>query len=199
VGIGIARTLTRVAEPEPPRVTHEVVIQQIRSVAQLATAEATVRDVVTYEQTRYLATKRALLVVTGRVLAGVNLDPAASDGGAQVQLDAAARRIRVEIPPARVLAVEVADVRTYDERAGLLNPFRPEDRDAMQRQARERVRQAGADLRVLEHAERNAATALQALLGRDGWSVEVVVRGRAAVPAPTPAAPATPVPVAPRG
>jgi hypothetical protein len=78
----------------------------------------------------------------------------------------------------------VTDVRTYDEQAGLLNPFTPADRDAVQRAARERVRQAGADLRVRDLAERNATTVLQTLLGRDGWTVEVAFRGRAA-PAPS--------------
>ena len=48
--------------------------RQVRSVARLVASEATLRDVVTYEQTRFLATKRALLVVTGRVSAGFVLD-----------------------------------------------------------------------------------------------------------------------------
>ena len=47
-----------------PRVTHQTVLGEVRSVARLATAEATLRDVVTIEQTnRFYATKRALLVV----------------------------------------------------------------------------------------------------------------------------------------
>ena len=136
------------------------------------------RDVVTYEQTRLLSTKRALLVVTGRVLAGVNLDRASQAGGAEVRVDEPARRIRVELPPAELVSAEVTDVRTYDEQSGLINPFTPADRDAIQRAARERVRQAGTDLRVLELAERNAATVLEALLARDGWTVEVAFRGR---------------------
>jgi hypothetical protein len=102
LGLGLAR---RGAAPaaeaaRAPRVTHDVVLEQVRAVAALATAEARVRDVVTYEQTRRFATKRALVVVTGRVLAGVNLDRATADGGAEVRVDTAARRIRVELPPA---------------------------------------------------------------------------------------------------
>ena len=36
-------------------------------------SEMTLRDVVTYQQTRFGSTKRALLVVTGRVSAGIDL------------------------------------------------------------------------------------------------------------------------------
>jgi hypothetical protein len=175
----------RARAPEPPRVTQQLVVEQVRSVAKLVASEATLRDVVTYDQTRYWATKRALLVVTGRVSAGFVLDGAGTpDGGADVQVDTAAKRIRVALPPARVLAVEVLDVRTYDERAGLLNPFRPEDRDQIQRLVRARLERAGPEAGLLAQAERSAVGTLRALLARDGYTVEVTVRGRAPVPAP---------------
>ncbi len=170
--------------PEPPRVTQQHVVEQVRSVARLVTAEATLRDVVTYEQTRYFATKRALLVVTGRVSAGFVLDGAGTpDGGAEVRVDTLARRIAVSLPPARVLSAEVLDVRTYDERAGLLNPFRPADRDYLQRLVRARIERAGPEAGLLAQAERSAVGTLRALLARDGYAVDVVVRGRAPAPA----------------
>lgn len=168
------------APPAPPRVTQDVVVEQVRSVARLVASEATLRDVVTYEQTRYFATKRALLVVTGRVGAGFVLDGAGTpDGGVEVRVDTAAKRIAVTLPPARVLSVEVLDVRTYDERAGLLNRFRPEDRDQIQRLVRARLERAGPEAGLLQQAERSAVGILRALLARDGYAVDVVVRGRA--------------------
>jgi hypothetical protein len=165
--------------PEPARVTHDLVVQQIRSVAKLVTSEATVRDVVVYEQTRFTATKRALLVVTGRVLAGIDLDSTAAGGGADVRIDHEARRISVSLPPAELLAVEVVNVRTYDERAGLINPFRPADRDEIQRQVRLQLERAGRDMGLLELANRSAVALLQSLLARDGYTVDVTIRGRA--------------------
>jgi hypothetical protein len=164
--------------PAPPRVSHDLVVQQIRSVAKLVTSEATVRDVVVYEQTRFTATKRALLVVTGRVLAGIDLDSTAADGGAEVRIDHEARRITVSLPPAELLAVEVVNVRTYDERAGLINPFRPADRDDIQRQVRAQLERAGRDMGLLELANRSAVALLQSLLARDGYTVDVSIRGR---------------------
>lgn len=196
-----ARRALGAAGANAPRtqLTHDVVVQQVRAVAQLVTSEATVRDVVTYENTRYLTTKRALFVVTGRLLAGVALDGSAGDAGAEVAVDTVARRIAVTLPPARLLAVEVTGVRTYDERSGLLNPFTPADRDSLQGVVRARLVRTGTEMGLLRQAERNAATVLRGLLARDGYTVTVEVRGAGVVPAPAPTAPVAPVPAAPAG
>jgi hypothetical protein len=122
--------------------------------------------------------------------------PGARTAPADVRIDDAARRIRVVLPPARVLAVEVTDVRTYDESPGLLNPFRPEDRDSLQAVVRLQLRRTGEEMGILAQAERNAAALLRALLGRDGYAVDVEIRGKGPVP-PGPAAPVVPVPAPP--
>src|SRR5690349_19296368 len=44
--------------------SQDMVVEQVRAVAKLVSSEMTVRDVVTYENTRYGSTKRALIVVT---------------------------------------------------------------------------------------------------------------------------------------
>jgi hypothetical protein len=113
------------------------------------------------------------------VLAGIDLDSTAAGGGADVRIDHEARRISVSLPPAELLAVEVVNVRTYDERAGLINPFRPADRDEIQRQVRVQLERAGRDMGLLELANRSAVALLQSLLARDGYTVDVTIRGRA--------------------
>lgn len=179
-GAGIVRRaagFTLLPKPEPPHVTHDLVVQQLQDVAKLVSTEMTIRDVVVYDASRYGFTKRALLVVTGKVGAGIDLGPAA-----KVSIDDAARRISITLPPARIMSVEVLDVRTYDEHAGLFNPFRPEDRDAIQRQIRHQLYTAGAQSGLLAHADSSAARMLQQLLARDGYTVEVN-RSSALVPA----------------
>lgn len=179
-GAGVVRRaagFTLLPKPEPPRVTHDLVVQQLQDVAKLVSTEMTIRDVVVYDASRYGFTKRALLVVTGKVGAGIDLGPAA-----KVSIDDAARRISITLPPARIMSVEVLDVRTYDEHAGLFNPFRPEDRDAIQRQIRHQLYTAGEQSGLLPHADSSAARMLQALLARDGYTVEVN-RSNALVPA----------------
>ena len=172
VGITIARRVGGVAEraatPAPPRITQQVVVERLQAVAKLVASEMTLRDVVTYEQTRFTATKRALLVVTGRVSAGIDLER-----GTEVEIDSVGKRIVLTLPPAQILGVDVLDVTTYDERAGLLNPFRPEDRDAIQRRVRTQLIDAAGRSGILAHAEQSAALMLTTLLSRDGYTVEI--------------------------
>jgi hypothetical protein len=150
------------------KVTHGVVVEQVRSVAQLVTSETTVRDVVVYENRRLGSTKRSLVVVTGKVMAGIDLD-----AGTRVDLDHGERRVRVGLPPAKVLGVEVTQMRTYDERSGLWNPFRPADRDTIYYLARRQLISAAGELGVAAHAEESARRLLGALINPDGYTVDV--------------------------
>ena len=151
---------------------HDVVVSQMQTVAKLVSTEAMVRDVVVYENTWYGSTKRSLVVVTGRLLVGIDLRD-----NPQVSIDQSAKRISIRIPPAKLIGVEITDMRTYDERGGLWNPFRPEDRDAIQRQARTQLSAAGNQVDLLRHANESAVSMLRALLSRDGYTVDVAIRG----------------------
>lgn len=153
-------------------INHDVVVQQVKAVAKLVSSEATVRDVILYENTWYGSTKRSLVVVTGRLLAGIDLRD-----NPDVAIDHSNRTIRIRIPPAKLIAVEIRDMRTYDERGGLWNPFTREDRDAIQRQARAQLLAAGTQLELLRHANESAVEMLRMLLAKDGYTVDVAVRG----------------------
>ena len=155
--------------PAPPVITQQVVVQQLQSVAKLVATEMTLRDVVVYEQTRFASTKRALIVVTGRVAAGIDLEH-----GADVRIDSATRVITVTLPPAEVMSVDVLNVKTYDESSGWLNPFRPEDRDRIQQMVRAQLTTAARESGILTHADQSAAKVLTELLARDGYRVEIV-------------------------
>ena len=153
-------------------ITHDVIVQQIRAVAKLVSSEATVRDVIVYENTWYGSTKRSLVVVTGRLLAGIDLRD-----NPDVSIDHARRQIRIRIPPAKLIAVEIRDMQTYDERGGLWNPFTPEDRNLIQRQARAQLTAAGGQLELIRHANESAVELLRMLLAKDGYTVDVALRG----------------------
>jgi hypothetical protein len=157
-------------------VTHGVVVERIRAVAQLVTSETTVRDVVVYENRRLGSTKRSLVVVTGKVMAGIDLD-----SGTGVEIDQREHQVHVVLPPAKVLSVEVTQLRTYDERSGLWNPFRPADRDTIYFLARQQLISAAGELGVTAHAEESARRLLDALIHPDGYTVDVTF-GAAAGP-----------------
>ena len=166
--VGAARRTFGFGAPSEPVITHQAVVERVRDVAKIVATEMTLRDVVIYEQTRFGSTKRALLVVTGKVSAGIDLT-----GRTDVRIDSAAKRISIGVPPAQVISIDVLNITTYDESAGLLNPFRPEDRDAIHRRIRTQLVLAARRSGLLEHADASTTRLLQELLGRDGYTVEV--------------------------
>ena len=79
------------------------------------------------------------------------------------------------------------NVRTYDEHAGLLNPFRPADRDSIQASVRAQLLRAGQEMGLAQRASTNAVALLRSLLARDGYTVDVWVRGPTPAPVTRPA------------
>ena len=150
-----------------PVVTHEIVVERLREVAKLVASELTLRDVITYEQTKLGSTKRTLLVATGRVSAGINLSRA------QVNVDQTKKVILVTLPPAEIISVDVTNVTTYDERAGLWNPFTTDDRDEIRRRIRAQLVTAAEQSGILAHADQGAEKALRDFLARDGYTVRI--------------------------
>ena len=162
----------------PARVTNEMVATQIENVAKLVSTELTLRDVVTFDQSRFGMRRRALYVVTGKVLAGIDLKQ-----NVVVRIDADARRITVQLPRAQILAVDVLNTRTYDETSGLFFRFQPTDRDSIQAMIRAQLRAAGEASGLLPQADRSARELLQSLLARDGFTVDVTTRTELLPPA----------------
>jgi hypothetical protein len=136
--------------------------------------------VVVYQNRRLGSTKRSLVVVTGKVLAGLDLDQ-----GSQIDIDHQARRVAIVLPRAKVLGVEVTRLQTYDERNGLWNVFRPEDRDTIYQLARDQLVDAAGELGVTTHAEESARRLLGALIHPDGYAVDITFADRGGTAADT--------------
>ncbi len=173
LAVGVTRVAPSVRELLPwtgaTTVTHDVVVERMRAVAKLVTSETTVRDVVIYQNRRLGSTKRSLIVVTGKVLAGIDLDR-----GTEVEVNHADRSVVVTLPRAGVQGVEVTHLRTYDEQSGLWNPFRPADRDTLYQLARQQLVSSAGELGVVRHAEESARRLLESLISADGYTVKVV-------------------------
>jgi hypothetical protein len=155
-------------------VEQSVVVEQMRAVAKLVSSETSLRDVVVYQNRRLGSTKRSLVVVTGKVLAGIDLDQ-----GTKIDINHPDRRVTINLPHARVLGVEVTQLRTYDEQSGLWNPFRPQDRDTIYHLARDQLTHAAGDLGVTAHAEESARRILETMIHPEGYSVQVTFDGPA--------------------
>ena len=153
-------------------VNQAVLVEQTRAVARLITTETGVRDVVVYENRRLGSTKRSLVVVTGKLLTGFDLDR-----GTEVTVDQPSRRIHITLPEPEVLAVEITELKTYDEQSGLWNPFRPSDRDSIFALARRQLVRAAGEIELAQHAEESARRLLQAMVQVDGYTTEVAFGG----------------------
>jgi hypothetical protein len=152
-------------------VSQSVVVESVQKVAKLVSSETTLRDVIIYENTWYGSTKRSLVVVTGKVLAGINLDD-----GVSVQVDDKDRKINIALPQPSVLGIEITEMKTYDEQRGFWNPFTAADRDAVFQQAREQLEKTSRDLKITETARQSARELLQGMFSASGYSVEVSYR-----------------------
>jgi hypothetical protein len=175
VGRGVARgtaPLRRLTGGETT-VSQAVVVEQTRAVARLVTSETSLRDVVAYENRRLGSTKRSLVVVTGKVLTGFDLDR-----GTEVTIDHPGRRIRISLPPPAVMGVEITELKTYDEQRGLWNPFRPSDRDTIFALARRQLVESAGEIELARHAEESARRLLEATVHADGYTTEVTFGGR---------------------
>jgi hypothetical protein len=158
--------------PGSTSVTQAVIVEKMRAVSQLVSSETTIRDVVVYQNRKLGSTKKSLVVVTGRILTGIDLDR-----GTEVRVNQDQHRVQVVLPRASVLAVEVTHLKTYDERSGLWNPFRPADRDTIYRLAREQLVASAGELEVTTHAEESAKRMLEALIHPEGYTTEISFKG----------------------
>ncbi|MFN7930842.1 MAG: DUF4230 domain-containing protein [Blastocatellia bacterium] len=149
-------------------ITHSLVVEKVQNVAKLVTSETTMRDVVIFEDTWYGSTKRLLVVVTGKLLAGINLER-----GTDVKIDDAAKKIKISLPNASIMAVDITEMKTYDEQRGLWNAFQPADRDKIFQQARRQIEEAGKQANILDRANQSAKQLLEAMFTRDGYTAEV--------------------------
>lgn len=170
VGRGVARGMAPLHHlaGSGTAVSQSVVVEQTRAVARLVTSETMLRDVVLYQNRLLGSTKRSIVVVTGKVLTGFDLDR-----GTEVTVDHPSHRILIALPPPAVMSVEITELKTYDEQSGLWNPFRPADRDTIFALARRQLLQAAGEVELARHAEESARRLLEATVRADGYTTEV--------------------------
>lgn len=172
LGAAVSRGIPSFTPARRTTIDQSVVVERLESVAKLVTTEAMVRDVVSYRQTWLGSTKRALVIVTGKAMVGVDLRRPP-----RITIREQDRHIALVFPRATLLGVDITELRTWDESRGLWNPFHPADRDTIFQLARRQLAFAARDLAVIEHAERSARLLLQGLFEPEGWTVDVSFAG----------------------
>ncbi len=165
------------------RTSSAPVVVAMRKIAQLATVEIQVSDVVRYEEVKTFLVfdfpKSATLRLSGRVLGGFDL----ASPEFSVEADAGRRAVRIRLPRPRLLAIDPR-FEWFDEKSGWINPITTEDRNEWMVWARgalgRAAKDAGLDARAAEHARELLGAGAQAM----GWTAEVRVAGEDRAPSP---------------
>lgn len=181
VGGGAFLAGWRLRSAERREVETHTVITKIRRIAKLATIESHEAQIVKVEEGTpvfYLfeSKKNAILLVKGKVVAGVDLNAARIE----VQEDAAGRTLYIELPPSEIIAIDPT-VQFYQEQSGWLNPITSADRNEWLQMARVELAKAAREGGILQKADSEVRTLVTALA--DGLGYRVVIAG-AGVPIP---------------
>lgn len=180
VGVGLlVFFITRsIYEPEASteQVTSTVLLERIRPVLKLVTVEGDFNEMYTYRDAQasfdWLKNfspfqKKAMLRVQARVSVGYDLE------GMDLQVDEAARTIRLSgmVAP-KVLSME-HDIDYYDMEAGTFNPFTAQDHTRMEAQAKNMVRAKIPESGLFREAanrKQEMIKVLRALVEGSGWT-----------------------------
>jgi Protein of unknown function (DUF4230) len=167
------------------RVSSAPVVLAMKRIAQLATVEIQIADVVRYEEVKTFLVfdfpKGATLRLRGRVLGGFDLE--SPEFG--VKTDPVRHVVRVRLPRPRLIALD-PHFEWFEEKDGWINPITPADRNRWMLWARgalgRAAKNAGIEAKAVEHARELLDSSAQAF----GWKAEVTVAGGEPAPAATP-------------
>ena len=148
------------------------VVSAIRKIAQLATVEAQISDVMRFEEIKSFLIfdfpKTATIRMRGKVVAGFDL----KSPEFHLEADPDRRLLRIALPAPRILSIDPR-LEWFDEQSGMFNPITPQDRTRWMLWARGQLARAakdsGIEAQAIEHARDVIAGAAEAF----GWRVEI--------------------------
>jgi len=153
-----------------------VIVEGIRKVCKLSTIEVALADYArrTVPKTLDLPfthEPEAYLFYQGVVSAGFDV----CDEPTRIDVDHATRVVRVGLPPARVLSLDIKRFETINERSGFLNAISPEDRNRWYQDARDGLKEAAMAQGILPKAETHARELFGDFISRWGYRLELTV------------------------
>lgn len=158
------------------------VVSAIRKIAQLATVEAQISDVLRFEEIKSFLIfdfpKTATIRMRGKVVAGFDL----KSPEFQLEADPDRRLLRIALPAPRILSIDPR-LEWFDEQSGMFNPITPQDRTRWMLWARGQLARAakdsGIEAQAIEHARDLITGATEAF----AWKVELTAPAVPAAPA----------------
>ena len=168
---------TQLSQNQLNTVSREGIVTQIHELNRLETMAFHIDTVVKSEKegTWYKLWQdheKGLFVVKGQVIAGVDLSKLdASD----VTVSADGKQVSIDLPPAEIFTISLADIQMYDYQRGWLNPepVNPEVLNQVQSVARTQVKQSACKAEILKLATDNASKQVAKLFELTGIKVSV--------------------------
>ena len=168
---------TKLSQNQLNTVSREGIITQIHELNRLETMAFHIDTVVKSEKegTWYKLWQdheKGLFVIKGQVIAGVDLSKLdASD----VTVSTDGKHVAIDLPPAEIFSISLADIQMYDYQRGWLNPepVNPEVLNQVQTVARTQVKQSACKAEILKLANDNASKQVAKLFELTGIKVSV--------------------------
>jgi hypothetical protein len=156
------------------RAQERVIVEGIRKVCKLATIEVTLADYArrTVPKTidlPFTAEPEAYLFYSGIVTAGFDV----CDEPTRLEVEHAARVVRLSLPPAKILSLDIKRFETINESSGFLNAISPADRNGWYQDARDNLSKVALAQDVLPKAEAHAREILSDLVTRWGYTLDL--------------------------
>lgn len=146
------------------------IVQSVENVFKVVSAEGQFSEIYDYQQTTHLfsfipSTKKALIVVSGKVLMGYDFKKA------QFETDESGHILKIiKFPEPEVLSVE-PDVKYYNMENGYFNKFNNEDLTRLQSEAKKRLRESAAKSELPAIASKQMKMLLQEFVANKNWTL----------------------------
>ena len=152
------------------------ILQGVRKVCKLSTVEMSLADYAkkTVPKTidlPFTQEPTAYLFYSGVVSAGFDV----CDGPSEIEVSHARREVRIQLPPPRILSVDVQRFETINEESGFLNAIAPADRNRWYVEARASLEKAALAAGALQRAQAHATDLFAGFVEPRGYSLQLSV------------------------
>ncbi|MBN6186760.1 DUF4230 domain-containing protein [Aneurinibacillus sp. BA2021] len=168
---------------EGPQVTGQTVVQEIRDLSYLTTAEAVMmttlegEDAYRFYNFELPGTKRFFHIdVPAKVLVGIDLKKVSPS---DISIDESSKQITVTLPRADFLQdpnIDIEKVKAFSEEEIFRNKMTPDEQQAFLAEARAKLRREAKESGILQTAEDRAVRVLQQIYKPVGYRVNVAFK-----------------------
>jgi hypothetical protein len=150
------------------------ILQGVRRVCKLATVEMSLADYAKKSVPKtvdlpFTKDPEAFLFYAGIVSAGFDI----CDAPAGIDVSHTERKVRITLPPPRILSVDIQRFETINEQSGFLNAISPEDRNRWYTEARAALEHGALAQGALDRARIHAEELFEGFVARHGYTLVV--------------------------